>query len=593
MRRRGAVEENRAPRSLPFIGIFLFALGAASRCLLFARASRPLAEPAVRRSRELRVGAGARVRRLRVALAPDARPGIPFLSRSPSQGLRVDERGTNRAGGAREPVVRPRRAHGRDSLREARRPRRGNPPRVVRSRRARGRQLLGGELRGVRSRGGTVPPGVAEDSRRCRSRGSPDRRGLRRAAHRAPFPPRGARRGGAPRRLATPWRFGAHPRGRRPPRPRARGVRLVEGCGPLRLRPRLRCRQRLDGQRPRRRRRPERAPERSVGTGLRPELSRAGVPPAGEEVYFTRKAVRRAVSDPSGLGRVVLSKLVWLTQAEEPRDNHAFAFFLDQSGFFALLPGFGILLALAVASAFVWRSLRGKELVLLWLVAGAGPFVAALAGLRYRMPIVPPVALLAGAGTALLLDRIRARDPRLLAAPAAAFVLTLLASHVDKDMRPRRLRRGVDAGRKRVDGGRTSARRRTSPAESAGRRPRGRAPRGVSRSPASRRGECRRRLTLIRRVSSNGSRFALGALLPGTGSRSARAARRRGLGDPRRPALPTSFPPSTISAAPWSSPAIRRRRSRRSRGRSLFSRLKQPPRDLLARARERAASAPR
>lgn len=74
---------------------------------------------------------------------------------------------------------------------------------------------------------------------------------------------------------------------------------------------------------------------------LAAEPARAGVPPAGEEAYFTRKAVRRAASDPSGLARVVLSKLAWLTQAEEPRDNHAYAFFVSQSGILRMFPASG------------------------------------------------------------------------------------------------------------------------------------------------------------------------------------------------------------------------------------------------------------
>ena len=46
------------------------------------------------------------------------------------------------------------------------------------------------------------------------------------------------------------------------------------------------------------------------------EAARAGVPPSGEEAYFTRRTLQRAAADPAGLARVVLSKLVWLTQAE-------------------------------------------------------------------------------------------------------------------------------------------------------------------------------------------------------------------------------------------------------------------------------------
>jgi tetratricopeptide (TPR) repeat protein len=165
---------------------------------------------------------------------------------------------------------------------------------------------------------------------------------------------------------------------------------------------------------------------------LAAEPARAGVPPAGEEAYFARKAAQRAAADPSGLARVLLSKLVWLTQAEEPRDNQAFAFFVSQSGILRMLPGFGVLLSLAVAAAFVRPLPQGVALLLLWIAAGALPVLLALVGLRYRMPLVPPLALFAGAGAALLLDRVKRRNPRLLAAPALVVALTLFASHVRK-----------------------------------------------------------------------------------------------------------------------------------------------------------------
>jgi tetratricopeptide (TPR) repeat protein len=158
--------------------------------------------------------------------------------------------------------------------------------------------------------------------------------------------------------------------------------------------------------------------------------ARAGVAPADEEAWFTRRTVDRAAADPAGLSLALLSKIVWLTQAEEPRDNHAYAFFAAQSGILRMLPGFGALLALAAASGFAWRGLRGKSLPLLWIAAGALPVLAALAGLRYRMPVVPPLAIFAGAGAALLLDRVKGRDPRLLAAPAVIVALTLFASHI-------------------------------------------------------------------------------------------------------------------------------------------------------------------
>jgi len=158
--------------------------------------------------------------------------------------------------------------------------------------------------------------------------------------------------------------------------------------------------------------------------------ARAGVAPKDEEAWFTRKTLERAQADPAGLARAVLSKAVWLTQAEEPRDNHAYAFFARESGILRVLPGFGALLALAAASVFAWRGLRGKALPLLWIAAGAVPVLAALAGLRYRMPLVPPVAIFAGAGAALLTERIKERQPRRLAAPAVVALLALLATHL-------------------------------------------------------------------------------------------------------------------------------------------------------------------
>ncbi|HEY3350381.1 MAG TPA: tetratricopeptide repeat protein [Thermoanaerobaculia bacterium] len=163
---------------------------------------------------------------------------------------------------------------------------------------------------------------------------------------------------------------------------------------------------------------------------LAAEPARAGVPPAGEEAYFTRKAVRRATSDPAGLVRVVVSKLGWLTQAEEPRDNHAFAFFAGGSGILRMLPGFGLLFALAAASVLAAPPVRRVALPLMWIAAASVPPLVALAGMRYRIPIVPPLALFAGAGAALLLERIKARDPRRLAAPAVVALLALPATHL-------------------------------------------------------------------------------------------------------------------------------------------------------------------
>lgn len=158
--------------------------------------------------------------------------------------------------------------------------------------------------------------------------------------------------------------------------------------------------------------------------------ARAGVAPKDEEAWFARHTLARAAADPAGLARVLLSKIVWLTQAEEPRDNHSFAFFAAESGILRMLPGFGLLFSLAVAAAFVRPSPRGVALPLLWIAAGAAPYLAALAGLRYRMPLVPSLALFSGAGAACIVERLRAREWRRAAPPVVAASLALSASHL-------------------------------------------------------------------------------------------------------------------------------------------------------------------
>jgi 4-amino-4-deoxy-L-arabinose transferase-like glycosyltransferase len=158
--------------------------------------------------------------------------------------------------------------------------------------------------------------------------------------------------------------------------------------------------------------------------------ARAGVAPKDEESWFTRRTLERAAADPAGLLRTILSKAVWLLQAEEPRDNLSFAFFASQSGILRILPGYGLLFSLAVVAAFVRPPPRGAVLPLLWIAAGALPFLAALAGLRYRMPLVPPLALFSGAGVVLLLERVRSREWKSLAAPALAAVAAFGLSHV-------------------------------------------------------------------------------------------------------------------------------------------------------------------
>lgn len=158
---------------------------------------------------------------------------------------------------------------------------------------------------------------------------------------------------------------------------------------------------------------------------------REGVAPGGEERYWIQKTLARAAADPAGLLRVLLSKAVWLTQAEEARDNQSYAFFREHSLFLRILPGFGLIAALA-AVGFV-RAVRDRSLPalpLVFLAAGALPALVVLAGLRYRLPAVPIVALFGGLGAAFLFETARARKFRTLAPHAALAAVVLGVTHL-------------------------------------------------------------------------------------------------------------------------------------------------------------------
>jgi tetratricopeptide (TPR) repeat protein len=164
---------------------------------------------------------------------------------------------------------------------------------------------------------------------------------------------------------------------------------------------------------------------------LAAEPYRNGAGPEEEESYFLRKTLARAAADPAGFARAILSKIVWLTQAEEPRDNHSFAFFRDRSLVLSLLPGFGLLAAFGAAGLLRARRSRPvAPLPLFFLAAAALPSIVALTGLRYRMPVVPLLALYAGSGAVFLFDAARRRDWHTAKVPAALAAAVLVFAHV-------------------------------------------------------------------------------------------------------------------------------------------------------------------
>jgi tetratricopeptide (TPR) repeat protein len=139
------------------------------------------------------------------------------------------------------------------------------------------------------------------------------------------------------------------------------------------------------------------------------EAWRAGIiTSAAQDRYYFRKTFAEIADRPAAWLRVLVDKAVWSTQADEIRDSLSFAFFADTIPVLRWLPGFGLLLSLAAAGALVSIQRRQfpRELGL-WLLTTWSVVVLLVVGLRYRMPLVPPVAILAGAGAGVLAGLVR------------------------------------------------------------------------------------------------------------------------------------------------------------------------------------------
>jgi tetratricopeptide (TPR) repeat protein len=120
---------------------------------------------------------------------------------------------------------------------------------------------------------------------------------------------------------------------------------------------------------------------------------------ADQDGYFVRKAVAEIRERPVAWLGVVLRKLGWLISRTEVRDSHSYHFFAQGSSL-GLLPGFGLLFPLAVVGLFLGRPSRAGSggLLMGYLALFAGTSVALVVGLRYRIPLVPVLAIFAAYG---------------------------------------------------------------------------------------------------------------------------------------------------------------------------------------------------
>jgi Flp pilus assembly protein TadD len=146
----------------------------------------------------------------------------------------------------------------------------------------------------------------------------------------------------------------------------------------------------------------------------------------------------------------MVRKLLWTFQSEEIRDSHSFYFFEQQSWLLRILPGMGILLPIACIGLLVaaptrvfgvWRPNQVNGLnqthvgsLLAFYAAGAAASVVFLVvGTRYRMPIVPALAIASGAALTAIVGALKARDKQALTVYAVTAGIAIAASHALND----------------------------------------------------------------------------------------------------------------------------------------------------------------
>lgn len=163
---------------------------------------------------------------------------------------------------------------------------------------------------------------------------------------------------------------------------------------------------------------------------VRGEAWRAGArDAASDDRYFVQKTMREIADHPLAFVRLIAMKTFWFLQADEIRDSGSFAFFAARVPLLRYGPGFGVTLALAVAGFIVaLRERKVSWLLIGWIAIAAATTIGLIVGMRYRLPVVPPLMIFAG----LAFSMRHART--VVLAGLLAFVCTHLLVHQPSHM---------------------------------------------------------------------------------------------------------------------------------------------------------------
>jgi Flp pilus assembly protein TadD len=170
---------------------------------------------------------------------------------------------------------------------------------------------------------------------------------------------------------------------------------------------------------------------------LNSEASRAGIAdPASQDRYYVTKTLTEIRESPFAFLALLAAKTLWLVQSEEVRDSHSYYFFADQSPALRVLPRMAVLFPLACAGVFVLIRMRARTgLLAYYSLAAVASTVLLVVGTRYRMPIVPALAIAAGPGVVAIVDAALARRRNELVVYAAIATIAIGLSHALSDPR--------------------------------------------------------------------------------------------------------------------------------------------------------------
>lgn len=150
---------------------------------------------------------------------------------------------------------------------------------------------------------------------------------------------------------------------------------------------------------------------------------------AARERFYMDKAWREIGERPMETMRTIGRKAVWLVQHDEVRDNYHY--FRTQAWALRWLPGFGVLFPLAAWG--LWLALSKRRLppeIALYLALFAASNLLIVVSCRYRIPLVPVLAIAGGGAAVWLFDRIRGREWKALLPAGAVVVAAVVVSQL-------------------------------------------------------------------------------------------------------------------------------------------------------------------